>query len=431
MNKLHQQSTSLKFESLAVINKMVRDGEYEMALNAVFAVCNKLVFDKNLKFKFIHMPEIDKLVQEIGRCVYKQLPSTLLSNGGRQAVNLLIATELYQTGGHTRVLEDIVLAARNPTIVLLTDVFDRYASGKLFLGAVVNKLKDASIVVVPKMGMVDKLINILNFIKFFRPASIGILAHHQDVVAYSACNDLINTQQIYVHHADHNPTLGATIKHYIHMDVTQGNQKICEHAGVTNVVQLPLVGKKRFRPYEKKHQFSTAMSGTFNKFTMEGEFAYVEIVKTILKRITGLHFHIGPIPDDYLRIMHAELMGSGIDPARFRYLGPVDSLCDALVNSNVDVYITSAPVGGAKAYVEALGCGIAIVKFKKFFDGQTALNFNEEYSYSGDHLTWETLEELDHALSNIDLSLEFEKSRKYFMLNHDPELFTKLIHNFF
>lgn len=426
-----QQNTILKFRSLESINKIILEGDYESALNTIFVLCSNLVNESGFKFKYVHIPELDQSVQEIGKCVYKQQFSNLTTQEGEHAVNLIIATELYQVGGHTRVLEDIVSVARKPTVVVLTDIFDRYATGQLVLGSVFNNLNRASVIVIPKMRMLDKLKNLFNLIRFLKPNTLGILAHHQDVVAFSACNDLIKTQQVFVHHADHNPTLGATMKHYVHMDLTLGNQRFCVNSGVTNTVYLPLFGKKRFRSSGKNGQFSTAMSGTFNKFTTEGDFAYTKIVKTILKKINGQHYHIGPIPDDYLKIICSDLIESGIDPSRFRYLGVVDSLSDTLFNNNIDVYLTSAPVGGGKAYVEALGCGIAIIRFKKFFDGLTTSNYNEEYSYSPDHLSWETLDELDHALSHIDLSLEFEKSQKYFMLHHNPEHFLQQVYKYF
>jgi len=78
-----------------------------------------------------------------------------------------------------------------------------------------------------------------------------------------------------------------------------------------------------------------------------------------------------------------------------------------------------------------LGCGIAIVRFTKFREGLSALNVHEEFSYSAADPIWENLDDLKCALSNINLSEQSEKSKSYFIHNHDPVHFENLVKRYF
>lgn len=420
----------LEIESIDTIKELVNNESYELALTTIFKLVHELVWDERLKFKYVHIPELDEVAQNIGKAIFKKNNHSFKKRESN-TINLLIASEVYDTGGHTRVLKDIISAASKPTIVLLTDVFGHYASGQLSLGSVFQILGDASVLVLPKMGMVEKIQNLYRMIQSLPIHSIGIFAHHQDVVAYSAFNELIPIPQVYIHHADHNPTLGATIRHYVHIDLTLGNKANCERAGVSNIKYLPLFALKNFRPYKDSAVLTSATSGAFSKFTTVGNLAYVEIIKTILKRTGGKHFHIGPIPSEYLKLISQGLVDSGLDPSNFVYMGPVSSLSQSLVDNLIDVYITSAPVPGGKAYVEALGCGIAIVRFLDSREGMPIYTLNQEHSFSNFDLTWRNLNELDYALSTINLRYQFHKTKEFFLMNHDPDIFATLVQEFF
>lgn len=403
-------------------------------MRRIYENCHWLAYLPELKDRYNHVPELDQLIQTIGREIAAGIGFGEDGTPPPAGVNVFIATELYNVGGHTRVLADMTKNSLRQNLVILTDVFGRYARDELGLGPIVEWI-DASILVLPDMPMVEKTRNLLRFLKALPVAAIGILAHHEDVVAYAACTDQVPVPQIYVHHADFTPTLGATVKHYRHVDPVLGGQRMCEAAGYCeDPLYMPMAVPSIFQPVPAGCGFNTGSSGHYEKFAWEGPLSYADVVAAVLGTIAGSHVHMGEIPPDYLQLIRDRVAESGNDPARFVYLGAVKSVQEALIAHQVGVYVTSAPVGGARTYVEALGLGVAILLYlgegSKGSDLPIAA-FHAGADYDPSHRRWSTISELCAHLRSVDLAEEFAQSRRAFLAMYPDGEFARVTQSFF
>lgn len=420
-------TTSLKFNNVEVYEKALNEKKHEEVLHSIFRLTTKLVYDKRLINNFNQLPQLDNIIQNVGLKIFDESHHDF--NESERNTSVFICTEIYSTGGHTRILEDIISKLSGPSAIILTDIFDRYATGKLNFNYTVKNLKNTSIIALPKMSLVDKVRNLYDVLKTIKAKSITLIAHHQDVIAYSSCNSRVKIPQLFIHHADHNPTLGATIKHYKHIDLNNALYRLCQDAGEVQPYILPMTSKKQFKNYVHKSNYSTATSGSFNKFCTYGELSFANIVKTILTSSTGNHYHIGSIPDEYLKYIDIALTTAGIDSYRFKYLGNVNSLTDALLKNDVDIYITSAPTGGGKAFVDATSCGIAIFRFTVPHETQRIQKYIENYFYPNNLPTWSNLTELSNNFNNYNISELFNISRiNYDKIYNTDNFIVKLEH---
>lgn len=411
-------TTTLRIEPdlLGSLDAEIRSGNLESAMNQIYEVFKWTAHQFPMRYN--HVPEFDELVQTIGRELADGIG---VADGGETppgGVNVFIATELYNTGGHTRVIADMTRNTRGPNLVILTDLFGRYARQELRLG-VIAEWMDASILLLPDMSMFDKTRNLLRLLRALPVNAIGIIAHHEDVVAYAACNDRVPAPQIYVHHADYTPTLGATVKHYRHIDLALGDQRMCKAAGYyEDPLYMPMAVPRNFQPVPAGAGFNTATGGRFAKFAAEGPLCYADMVVAVLDTIVGSHVHFGGMPPEYLQLIRDRIAASGHDPARFVYLGQVESVQQALIAHQVGVYFTSAPVGGGRTYIEVLGLGVAILVYEDEESEASDLPiaaFHVGSTYDPMHRRWSDITELRAHLQSLDLNEEFAHSQRAFL----------------
>ncbi len=436
-------NTVLMLDDLIIkkIDNLIDDQRYEDSLDLIYRIMIALVSNVNFKNIFNHVPQLDSLVQKIGLIIFNStgLSGNLFYNNFNN-INIFLASEIYSTGGHTRLIEDLTKSTSSKNILILTDVFDRYSSGQLSIESLADKI-NAPIIILPKGSKVSKIINLLHIFSNLNVKSINIIAHHQDVVTYAACNAEIEIPQYYYHHADHNPTLGATIAHFHHYDLFLSSQFLCANSGFIKPLYLPLTSSCRFKKNyakveeEKFDILNTATSGTANKFTFDdSEVNYCKIVMNILKNTTGNHFHIGPLSEENISKIEKLLISNNIEKSRFKYLGVVDNIQDAVIINAVNVYITSAPIGGGKAFIDVLGVGIPIFVYR-----DNNLKYSQEinpvvsdmYNYNSDIIRWSNISELTEKLKTTNFKAYAESLKNFYNSFHSEEKFLNLCEKIF
>jgi hypothetical protein len=272
-----------------------------------------------------------------------------------------IATELGQYGGHTRVIEDVIKAqAEKSHIVLLTDLFNR---------ADINSMTDwfrpiAELRVAPRGTMLKKLEWLVAQLDAIKPARIFLFNHHQDAIAIASVQPWLgSTKVIFYHHADHNLCLGVHLPRTLHIDPHNIGYHNCRmHEGLKDNRYLPLVIEDK-APHSANHGFlrdgilRTCSSGTYLKFNPSYMYPYGELILKRLELRNGVHFHIGNLPDGVLGSIRNRLVAEGIDASRFIHIPWVQSLFSSLIEHHIDLYISSFPLGGGRASIEAMGSG--------------------------------------------------------------------------
>ncbi|MBC7482955.1 MAG: hypothetical protein H7337_13885 [Rhizobacter sp.] len=379
----------------AVVGERLAQGDAQGALARIVAGVHQTYLKPEFSHHALFYPQLDRRLEQLAAklAAEKPAPSAL----GRGHGTMLIATELYELGGHSRVLEDVSKEVTHPVIVL-TDLFHTYDRSPAQADALLRRFPQAAVLVLPPGSYWEKCALLRQAAIAINPRDILYFGHHQDPIPYVGTLALPAPAKHLFHHADHNASLGCTIPSLAHIDFSETLREVCAHRLERPVGWLPMfvpdAGRKVFAPVEGQ-RFSVVTSGHPAKFRRSGEQALQEIVATVLETITGCFFHIGPLDAEWVTAIRRALAARGLDPQRFVHLGQVPSVWETLKHLDAHCYLGSAPVGGGRAAIEAEGCGYPLVFYKGHDAGSLLANFT---LYANQELGWVTLAELRERL---------------------------------
>jgi hypothetical protein len=276
----------------------------------------------------------------------------------------IVATGFYPTGGHSRVAADISqLTGAAATSVILTDIYRQRRYSQFIDARHDARFRMRSAMVLSAATLVERIVELYMLLAAIRPTRIFLMQNHMDMVAVAAVWPFRDVVE-YVHHADHLPTLGATLPFSSHVDLTYTCHLACKEAGVSPVyaglsashnaaaVAQP-AGDGRLR---------IATCGALHKYRQPpARRRWIEFVVAGLQGRDAELIHIGPFDEGFAAEMRDGLTAAGIDPSRYRFTGPVPDLREALVAQHADIYVSSFPENGTKADLEAMTAGIATI----------------------------------------------------------------------
>ncbi len=400
--------------------------DYPSAMRSIAAGVHHTYRRPEFERATLYYPQLDRHIEALARLLPVATPPAGKAPRGAapRSGALIIATELYELGGHSRVLEDISHEV-DRAVVVLTDLFDTYERQPQMMERLTQRFKHCTLVVVPAGSGWAKAQNLRRFADAMRPRHILYFGHHQDPIPYVATLSIPQTRKVLFHHGDHNPSLGCTIAGLVHVDLSQGAQDICANHLSTSPHLLPLHapdrGVKVF-PEMAGNDYSVVSSGHPAKFTRNGPMALPRIVRAALGAVRGAYHHIGPLDDDWVQEIRQDLGAHGIDPGRFVHHGLVPSLWDHLKELDAAVYIGSAPIGGGRAAIEAQGCGYPLAYFER---AQAYGLADNEGLYANRGLKWATPDELAAVLASVgpchrDLS---QQARQLYLDTHSHRQF--------
>lgn len=346
--------------------------------------------------KNLYYPGLDRCMRGLAAAVPDFAGPT--SPTGRNS--LVVATELYQVGGHTRVVNDILREAEAPVLVL-TDVLGTLRKTPEHLSWILDSHPEVPVVVLSQATLWARARALAQLTQRLAPSSIVYLQHHQDPVAIVGTLGHRGSRKALVHHCDVSPSLGNTLPELVHLDFTDEQAAVCARALQHEAPVLPLyvadAPVKTFAPVQGR-SFSVATAGTQIKYRREGDFALQGIARAVLQAIDGRFFHIGPLPADWADEVRAHLASQGLDGQRFVTLGPVASVWQTLAGLDAHVYLGSAPVAGGRGAIEAQGCGYPVV-YHRVADRDSLLAVDS--IYASPELAWGTLDELTTLLQGL------------------------------
>jgi protein O-GlcNAc transferase len=330
-------------------------------INGILELTHKVILNIKLIPEFvghkIFTPYFDDVLSNI------QLACEPTVERTHKTSNIIMATELYDFGGHTKVVGEIIASVDNPLLVI-TDIYNRFTASPVY-AKLATLYGNCPVLVLPNEPYANKAQRLANLINQ-SANTVFIVAHHDDSVAMAACQTQLDTQYYFVHHADHNPALGNHIKHLKHVDLFSERAHNCQQDLHVKTFFMPTtaedMGVKEFDA--PINTYSTVTAGSFGKFLTQGPLSLSAIVVTALTSTGGLHYHFGEIPTENLSALLAELQAAGCDSSRFNYMGNVASLWQSLKAIDAHIYIGSAPLMGAKSDIEAQGAGYPLVAYK-------------------------------------------------------------------
>lgn len=414
----------------AHIDHLIGEQKYDDAMaNIVVGVHNHYRL-LGIEQKFLYYPGLDDQLSRLSATLEAQNPPPALTRGPSNNT-LVIASELYVVGGHSKVVEDMVRELESPTLVL-TDVLGSFRREPAHLLRLFELFEDISFIVLQQPSLWAKSRALLKLTQRLNPQSILYMQHHQDPIPFIGTLRHLGSRKTLIHHCDNNPSLGCTLPGLSHIDHTEELATLCARHLGTQTQVLPLYvpdpGCKHFLPVEGQ-KFSVVTAGTHIKYLRSGELALSNIACTVLRNIEGDFIHIGPMEDAWREEIRAEILAQGFDPARFKPLGPVPSLSKTLQDLDAHVYLGSAPVAGGRGVLEAQGCGYPVL-FHRVAD--TSLPTNVDSIYADKTLCWTRLDELSRVLNGIaprlaDLSA---LTRRHFEQYYSREEFRRVLARF-
>lgn len=370
------------------------------------------------------IPELDKLCQAIGSRIVESLtPHSATGRERKRKRHVVLASEAYGVGGHTRVVEDIALCLGAPDVlVVVTDLYDRYRHAEELVKV------DVDVAVLSRGDELAKLEELISLLGRVRPENIFHLGHPSDVIATAALQPALVTNGLFfIHHADHGFALGAAAEGVCHIDLHPRGCFTCRQEFGLDSRYLPLSAAAAEGPRlgSRKGGFVSASSAsTPTKMKpVAGMPGFWQAVVDIVKTTGGIHYHIGPLSEDHLQSVYDELQRNLLPRDRFRHIPQAFSVYGALRALGCDLYLASFPEGGGKALVEAMAASVPICMYDAPVNPLLS-GIDMAYPQA---LIWRTRDQLQHQLSNFD-STAVDRHRAYawehFLSHHGWDRFS-------
>ncbi len=409
------------------IAKKIAQSEFEQAL---FAIAQGVDSFYRIPYVFGHtlyLEGFDRLLQQLGEIMHDDPQN--LAEWTPGTARMLILSEFYNSGGHSLVTADLV-QAMGGAVVVLTDLFGQYQSGKGTVETATDRMPKAMVYRLQKKSMFEKVRELQTIFRAVRPASVMFMAHHPDPIPYVAAVSLPRSvKKIFMHHCDHNPSLGGTLDDYVHVDFTHHIQHICSKYLHRDSIVLPLYvedrGMKTFS-IPKPGAMNIVTAGSATKYKFEGPFAYNVVIADILAATHGHYWHIGTLNGDAPEVIVRTLRERGIDAARFTYIPSVPSLWDTLKELDAHVFLNSFPVAGVRGSIEVQGCGYPIVFYAD--DDRPPLLQHTELFADLD-LGWRSMPEL---LEKLNIACEnhqqrVTRAREFYLQDFGEKVFLRAV----
>ncbi|MGB6877087.1 MAG: hypothetical protein WBD87_13750 [Candidatus Acidiferrales bacterium] len=343
-------------EYVAYLAAFLERGNMEMFLKRLAELSAKLRSEP-LWGRALFVPELDELVRRASLII---TPKPNPSANSKLLVH--IATEVYPTGGHTRVMEDIVTnLPEHQHVLILTRMYEAHP-GLVSLKPRFDELS-FDVRLLRSSGWTRRARELSSLITELSPDAILLFAHQEDSIANAGVAGHSAPRILFLHHADHQPSLGAFRADYMHVDLTPACHKICaSHPRLhTSMLNLTAKGTGTVKLVER-HPIIGATCGAPYKYAGSTEFTYGQLLAALFSAGVGRILHIGDMPDEQKNQIRTEITVNGQDASRMTFLPNTPSLTAKLLEVAPDFYLVSHPIGSGKATLEATSVGLPIVQ---------------------------------------------------------------------
>lgn len=368
--------------------------------------------------------QLDLVTLNIGASLLADL--RLSARSENHVVYLL--TQVGQYGGHGRVLRDLINANSSARqTVILSHVAPASVSEFDVISAA-----GVDVVVAPEVSLDRKVHWIGQRLAAIGPTRTYMMVHPFDVVTVAAAQPGFCGQLVFLHNCDHSLSLGVHIPHALHGDFHRKGFSKCrsERRGRPGYI-VPLTaddkGSRCKEPFLARGHITTCTTGGFEKFTnrlfvepRQYLYQYEDMVRAIVGATNGTHIHVGPLPDELVSRIRNSIAHLGIPEERFWHVPSVESVWEFFLRETIDIYVGSAPSGGGRATVEAMGAGLPLIVHSNY---RSAFLCVEDEVYS-DAMVWRDFDQLQSYLSIVDqqqLLNHSVLSRSYYEDYHTPQ----------
>jgi hypothetical protein len=406
----------------------IRHGQAENALLGISRLMESLPLDFRSPGVPFPFPKLDDLCGEIGSSSAFELltpDQTLIENDH----DILLITEATVQGGHAEFIRDIAAFGDLPVVVVSTNLYDRKNT---VLPEIREHPRVVSVVELDSKSWLNRLRILQTIAANPHARRIFVLCHGHDSVAISAVARVTEKPVLFLHHVDHTATLGCHLKYATHIDLHNLGFARCKTHLIAEPRYICLTsrdnGSPAVRSDRSKPMFKSATCGGEHKLTrVPYPLSYSDVVCRVLAAHGGIHFHLGPISNEFISSVRVALRAARLSEDSFIALGHVSGLRDILDALEIDLYIPTLPHSGGKAAIDAMSAGIPILVHENAWDRQSGGGDLVYPEAPG----WSNIDELDAELKKFStleyLSDQAVASRKYFERYHSNDLFTKML----
>ena len=400
------------------IRDRLEQGDLDGALLAIESVVEEVFCEPLNVAEIFGDAFLDEACQRVGVATLASLGSVRAES---QAGTVFVASRLQPSGGHTALLADIARLAQGPVRILLTGISGPTDPARLAhrFGGIPDLVFEQA----PRGTRLARLQWLQARLRALRPRTLWLFNHHQDSVAVAAVQPGQGYTLKYLHHGDHHLCLGVCLPWGEHYDPhAMGWHNCREVLGRPDNRYLPMALEAPVAPAiptRRSGALVTCTAAGHNKIEHDYGPAYAEVIAAVLARTGGTHLHIGRLTLPYRWRIRRALARQGVAGEAFRYVSHVPNLAEALVREQVDVYLSSFPIAGARTLIEAMAAGLPIAVHdhagKRFLG---ALDMAPEGS-----CVWSAPEDLLSFLGGVDrasLLQMGELSRRHYEAYHSP-----------
>lgn len=411
-------------------NDLINQGKYLEVMNlSAELVHNSFRENIFLDYSFYY-PQIDNFLVKISEKLNANLSKTNKTN----RIQIIIGTEFYAVGGHSRVARELN-SCDMPSIIIATDIFDNYENSDQKKREIEIFFSTQSIMYLPKSSFLEKADYLMQIINKISPERIIICSHHQDPIPLVACAFSNAPDKYYLHHCDHQPAIGASVTLFNHLDTSEFNTEVCKkNYNFQKIKPLKIFDSKAERINLKLNNEATInyfSIGSSNKYYFNIDFSYKSYpyaIRDILKSSMGCYHHIGNFSESEIEIINMILMDAKIDLNRFVYHGAQPNLSRIVANIENPVFIPSFPLPGGMTVIEVMGSGVPLLVHYRHWHGGDKSKISEPAFRSllpQDVIIWDVGSNLMKILNELDENYErYSKiSLNHYNANYSKEIF--------
>lgn len=330
------------------------------------SMCNHVLINMNKKENHdrkLYCTTIDNQLVNIARSMQASTSSRKINYD----INVIVATDLNSVGGHSRVAFNFKSESIQ-NFYILTDIFNSEKNDIHKNNFLKEKLGNENFIILDNGTPFEKVISLIAEINKLSPRYISCFNHHFDPIPILGALSFKNCKKIYYHHCDHSPSIGATIKEFIHIDTNSFTNEKCR-ASIIDSTTLPLslkmdsCIKSNFNVHEP---ISFISAGAFHKYEFSDSQFYLNYPKIIALLLTNQNtkfYHAGDMPGRYLDLIFQYLSINNINHENFLYVGNISSLTNFFRDMPNKIFIPSFPRGGGLTLIEFLSLSTPILPF--------------------------------------------------------------------
>ncbi|MFT7086875.1 MAG: glycosyltransferase involved in cell wall biosynthesis [Rickettsiales bacterium] len=176
-----------------------------------------------------------------------------------------------------------------------------------------------------------------------------------------------------------------------------------------------------------KNLITSSFCDESRKIGSDYHYQYLDLIVSLLRKTGGKHYHFGPLSGIYEENIYKEIASFGLNKDCFIHIELVKDFGLALIEKEIDLFISPFPISRSKISIEANAAGVPILAHHS-----TNRLFSSKYFLSPNNLYWEDMEDFNLIIDSLDNEILHDislKVRSFYEANNSIETYRNLLLN--